>query len=130
MWPHDSQCAPPARLLVHRFFTNYHARRLLPILDPTAIQSPSARSALMVDPLRDKVRDFILQNYLFTTDTAALGVDDSLLDRGVVDSNGMMEIILFLEEQFGVVMRDDEMVPENLDSVNKIAKFVRSRQGG
>ena len=84
----------------------------------------------MVDPLRDKVRDFILQNYLFTTDTAALGVDDSLLDRGVVDSNGMMEIILFLEEQFGVVMRDDEMVPENLDSVTKITKFVRSRQGG
>jgi len=85
----------------------------------------------MTDPLRDKIRDFILQNYLFTADTTALGLDDSLLERGIVDSNGMMEIILFLEEQLGVVMREDEMVPDNLDSVNKITKFVRSRpQGG
>jgi len=85
----------------------------------------------MTDPLRDKIRDFILQNYLFTADTTALGLDDSLLERGIVDSNGMMEIILFLEEQLGVVMREEEMVPDNLDSVNKITKFVRSRpQGG
>ncbi len=85
----------------------------------------------MTDPVRDKIRDFILQNYLFTADTTALGMDDSLLERGIVDSNGMMEIILFLEEQLGVVMREEQMVPDNLDSVNKIAKFVRSRpQGG
>jgi acyl carrier protein len=81
----------------------------------------------MADPLRDKVRDFILQNYLFTTDAAALGLDDSLLERGVVDSSGMMEIIFFIEEQLGVTMREDEMVPDNLDSVNKIARFVQGK---
>jgi len=84
----------------------------------------------MADPLRDKIRDFILQNYLFTTDTTALGLDDSLLGRGIVDSSGMMEIIFFIEEQLGVAMREDEMVPDNLDSVNKIAKFVQGRQQG
>ena len=81
----------------------------------------------MADLVRDKVRDFILQNYLFTTDPAALGLDDSLLDRGIVDSSGMMEIIFFIEEQFGVAMREDEMIPDNLDSVNKITRFVQGK---
>ena len=81
----------------------------------------------MSEVIRDKVRDFILENYLFTTDTSALGLDDSLLERGVVDSNGMMEIIFFIEEKLGVAMRDEEMTPDNLDSVNKIAKFVQGR---
>jgi len=84
----------------------------------------------MSDVIRDKVRDFILENYLFTTDTSALGLDDSLLERGVVDSSGMMEIIFFIEEKLGVAMRDDEMTPDNLDSVNKIAKFVQSKLKG
>jgi acyl carrier protein len=81
----------------------------------------------MADPLRDKIRDFILENYLFTTDTEALGLDDSLLERGIVDSSGMMEIIFFIEEKLGVAMREDEMTPDNLDSVNKITKFVSGR---
>jgi acyl carrier protein len=81
----------------------------------------------MADPLRGKIRDFILENYLFTTDTEALGLDDSLLERGIVDSSGMMEIIFFIEEKLGVAMREDEMTPDNLDSVNKITKFVSGR---
>ena len=84
----------------------------------------------MADQVRDKVRGFILQNYLFTTDPAALGLDDSLLERGVVDSSGMMEIIFFIEEQLGVTMREDEMIPDNLDSVNKIARFVQAKLQG
>jgi len=84
----------------------------------------------MSELVRDKVRDFILENYLFTTDVSALGIDDSLLEKGVVDSSGMMEIILFIEEQLGVAMREDEMIPDNLDSVNKIAAFVQGKRAG
>ena len=84
----------------------------------------------MVDQVRDKIRDFILKNYLFTTDTSALGLDDSLLENGIVDSSGMMEIIFFIEEQLGVKMREGEMVPDNLDSVNKITRFVQARLQG
>jgi acyl carrier protein len=82
----------------------------------------------MADSLHDQIRDFILENYLFTTDTSALGADDSLLGRGIVDSTGMLEIIFFIEEQLGVKVRDEEMIPDNLDSVNKIANFVQSRR--
>lgn len=82
----------------------------------------------MSDPIQEKVRAFILENYLFTDDTSALGADDSLLGRGIVDSTGMLEIIMFIEEQLGVKVADAEMIPENLDSVNRIAAFVNSKR--
>ena len=78
----------------------------------------------MADSLRDRIQKFILENYLFTGDTSALGLDDSLLGRGIVDSTGMLEIIMFIEEQLGVTVKDEEMIPENLDSVSRIAAFV------
>ena len=82
----------------------------------------------MSDSLRDRIQKFILENYLFTSDTSALALDDSLLGRGIVDSTGMLEIIMFIEEQLGVTVKDEDMVPENLDSVSRIAAFVESRR--
>ena len=82
----------------------------------------------MSDELRDRIQMFILENYLFSTDRSALGLDDSLLGRGIVDSTGMLEIIMFVEEQLGVTVKDEEMIPDNLDSVNRIAAFVESRR--
>lgn len=82
----------------------------------------------MSDELRDRIQMFILENYLFSTDRSALGLDDSLLGRGIVDSTGMLEIIMFIEEQLGVAVKDEEMIPDNLDSVNRIAAFVESRR--
>jgi len=82
----------------------------------------------MSDSLRDRIQKFILENYLFTSDTGALGLDDSLLGRGIVDSTGMLEIIMFIEEQLGVMVKDGEMIPENLDSVSRIAAFIESKR--
>lgn len=82
----------------------------------------------MSDKLRDQIRAFVLENYLFTSDSSVLGLDDSLLGRGIVDSTGMLEIIFFIEEQLGVKVKDEEMIPENLDSVNRIASFVLSKR--
>ncbi len=75
-----------------------------------------------------RIRQFLLNNYLFTDDDAALGNDDSLLQKGVVDSTGMMELIAFLEEQFAIRIADEEMVPDNLDSVNNIVAFLARKQ--
>jgi acyl carrier protein len=82
----------------------------------------------MADALNDQIRTFILENYLFTNDASALGLDDSLLGRGIVDSTGMLEIIFFIEEQLGVKVKDEEMIPDNLDSVSKIAAFVSNKR--
>jgi acyl carrier protein len=82
----------------------------------------------MSDNLRDRIQMFILENYLFTSDPSALAVDASLLERGIVDSTGMLEIIMFIEEQLGVTVKDEEMIPENLDSVSRIAAFVESKR--
>lgn len=75
-------------------------------------------------PMPDKIRDFILKNYLFTDDPKALGDDDSFMQKGIIDSTGVLEVIEFLRVEFGVRVEDDEMVPDNLDSVNRIAAFV------
>ena len=82
----------------------------------------------MSSELHKQVQGFILENYLFTDDKSALGLDESLLDRGIVDSTGMLEIIMFIEDELGVTVEDEEMIPENLDSVNRIAAFVTRKR--
>jgi acyl carrier protein len=79
--------------------------------------------------IRDAVREYILKNYLFTTDASALRDDVSLMQTGVIDSTGVLELIMFLQEQFGIQVADEEMLPENLDSVQAIAAFVARKSG-
>ena len=71
-----------------------------------------------------RVKNFILENFLFTDDPSAIDEADSFLDKGIIDSTGVMEVILFLDEEFGIKVTDDEIVPENLDSVRNIGQFV------
>jgi acyl carrier protein len=77
--------------------------------------------------LEQKIRNFILENYLFTDDQSALNSDDSFLDKGIIDSTGILELIFFIEEEFGVKVEDDEMIPENLDSVNNAIKYLKTK---
>jgi len=76
----------------------------------------------------EKIRGFILENYLFTDDQSELNNDDSFLDQGILDSTGILEIIFFIEDEFGIKIKDDEMVPDNLDSVNRIVAFIERKQ--
>jgi acyl carrier protein len=78
--------------------------------------------------VEQKVRSYILENFLFTDDESALNSEDSFLEKGVLDSTGILEVIYFLEEEFEISIDDEEMIPENLDSVNNIVKFVSSKQ--
>ncbi len=75
-----------------------------------------------------KIRDYILENYLFTDDQSALENDTSFLDKGIIDSTGIMEVIAFLQEEFEIEVEDEEMIPENLDSVNNIVAYVTKKQ--
>ena len=78
--------------------------------------------------VEQKVRSYILQNFLFTDEQSALINSDSLLGKGIIDSTGALELVYFLEEQFGVKVADNEMVPENLDSVNNILAYLAKKK--
>ena len=77
--------------------------------------------------IAESIRGFIAKNFLFRSGVDAIGDNDSLLEQGVIDSMGVLELITFLEERFGVRIADDEMVPENLDSIGRITAFVNGK---
>jgi acyl carrier protein len=77
--------------------------------------------------MRPQIRSFVLSNFLFTDDTSKLADAASLLGQGVMDSTGVLELISFLEGTFGITLADEEMVPENLDSVDRICAFVERK---
>lgn len=74
----------------------------------------------------ETVRSFIVDNFLFG-DGAQLTQDTSFLEDGIVDSTGILELVTFLEETFRITVEDDEMVPENMDSVNRIVSYLEKK---
>lgn len=74
------------------------------------------------------IRRYILENFLFTDDESQLGDDASFLEEGIVDSTGVLELVMFVEESFGVSVDDEEILPENFDSVAQLAAYVRRKQ--
>lgn len=82
-----------------------------------------------IDIERD-VREFIAENFVMDEAADELDADASLTQSGVLDSMGVLELIMFLEERFGIEVPDEDTLPENLDSVNRIADYVRRRTDG
>jgi acyl carrier protein len=76
-----------------------------------------------------EVRDFVISNFLFG-EAGSLQDDSSFLDSGIIDSTGMLEMIMFLENTCGVKIEPEEMVPENLDSINRVVQFVKRKLAG
>lgn len=74
-----------------------------------------------------EIRSYIVSNFLFG-DESSLKDDTSFMESGILDSTGVLELVTFLESTYGVKVQDQEMVPENLDSVNRAAAFV-ARKG-
>jgi len=72
------------------------------------------------------VRSFIVESLLFG-DGDRLEDDTRFLEEGIVDSTGVLELVLFLEETFGIRVEDTEVIPENLDSLNRIERFLEGK---
>jgi len=79
--------------------------------------------------IKDRLRLYILENFLFTDDQSELKDDDSFMEQGIIDSTGILEVIFLIEEEFSVKVENEDMIPDNLDSVNKIVRFVERKQG-
>jgi len=76
--------------------------------------------------VQEKVRAFITTNF-YVSDASQLLDSASLLDAGIIDSTGVLEVIAFIEETFNVTVEDHEMLPGNLDSIERIARFIVSK---
>ncbi|AXV14319.1 acyl carrier protein [Neorhizobium sp. SOG26] len=80
----------------------------------------------MTEAIEDTVREFIAENFLFRAD-AEISDEQSLLDTGVMDSTGVLELIAFLEQTYGITVADEEIVPENLDSISNMTSFLSTK---
>jgi acyl carrier protein len=78
--------------------------------------------------LRSQIRAFITKSF-YVSDGATIADEASLLDQGVIDSTGVLEVIGFLEDSFHLTIEDTEMVPENLDSIDRLTAFVERKLG-
>jgi acyl carrier protein len=78
--------------------------------------------------INQQIRDYIAKNLLFSDNGFQFKDDDSFLNEGIVDSVGVMELISFVDSQYGLKVDPSEVSPENFDSVNKLAAFIRRKQ--
>jgi acyl carrier protein len=74
-----------------------------------------------------KIRSFILENILIGSDNSAFDDDDSFLEKGLIDSTGILELVSFLEDEFEIEVKDVELVPDNFDSLSKLSNYVESK---
>jgi acyl carrier protein len=74
--------------------------------------------------IRTAICEFFVENFLMGEGTLAVRDDESLLEAGIIDSTGMLEMVMFLEQHFGLKVEDRELVPENLDSLSNLVQFV------
>jgi acyl carrier protein len=75
----------------------------------------------------EKIRTFVVDNYLFG-EAEKLGNSDSFMESGIIDSTGILELVRFLEATFDVKVADEDLIPDNLDSIEKIMAFVQAKQ--
>lgn len=80
-----------------------------------------------MEQIKQSVKNYILENVLYGAGDDALSYEDSFLEKGIIDSTGIIEIVSFIEEEFNISVLDEEMVPENLDSINNLARFIKEK---
>ena len=74
-----------------------------------------------------KIRDFILENFMAGESEEALDNDSSFLEKGIIDSMGVLELVAFVEETYGIEIDDDELTPDNFDSVSRLVSYIRRK---
>jgi acyl carrier protein len=80
-----------------------------------------------MQPIEQEVRQFVIDNFVFETGNGDFSNDDSFFDTGLLDSMGVLTLVEFVREKYGIAIEDNELLPDNWDSVNRIATFVQSR---
>jgi acyl carrier protein len=95
------------------------------------IQQPTSQERLIrmeSGDMKQTLRTFIQENYLLGRDFA-FEDGDSFLERGIIDSIGILQLVTFLQETFGITVQDEELLPDNLDSVDAVTAYLRRKLG-
>lgn len=79
--------------------------------------------------MRKELREFIVETFLFGDESEGFEDGDSFMQKGIIDSTGVLELTSFLEEKYGVKVEDEELTPANLDSIDNLIEFIGRKQG-
>ncbi len=78
--------------------------------------------------VRESVRDFVNTNFLMGTNSLSYNDNDSFLQLGIIDSTGVLELVGYIQDTFGIQIADTDLVPENLDSIENVATFIQRKR--
>ena len=79
--------------------------------------------------IETQIKDYIAKNLLFSDDGYGYPDDASFLEEGIVDSQGVMELVMYVEDTFGITVDDEDITPDNFDSVSLLTEYIRRKQG-
>jgi acyl carrier protein len=79
--------------------------------------------------IENKIRKFLAENFILSEQVDQLSASDSFLENGIIDSTGVLELVFFVEDQFGIQIDTSEVLPENFDSINNLSAYIRTKQG-
>ncbi len=82
-----------------------------------------------MDQVERELRQFVVENFLYGENEEEFSNDDSFLEKGLVDSMGILTLVSHVQEKYGISIADQELIPENWDTVRRIAEFVHSKLG-
>lgn len=80
-----------------------------------------------MENIEHELRQFVTDNFLFGQMDVRLSNDDSFLDQGIIDSTGVLELVAFLEQKYRIKIKDEELAPVNLDSINGLTNFLHRK---
>jgi len=79
----------------------------------------------MMGTIEGSIRDYIAENILFSDNGYTYSDDTSFLEEGIIDSMGIMELVMFVGDTFRITVEDEELVPDNFDSITRLASYIR-----
>ncbi len=77
--------------------------------------------------IKTKIKEFIINNFLLEAGSKKIGDEDSFLEQGIIDSTGILELVEYVQDTFKIKIEDEELLPDNLDSLNKITVFISNK---
>ena len=79
--------------------------------------------------MKDQIRTYIMENILLGSADQSIADDDSFLEKGIIDSTGILELVAFVEDEFNIEVGDEELIPDNFDSIEKLAVYTQGKIG-